>query len=565
MTARHAIPLLLVAAAVAAYHNSFSGPFIFDDFHAVVDNPNVRRLWPITAAMDAPPGSAVAGRPLVSLTLAMNYAIGGLNVRGYHAVNLVLHIAAGLVLYGLVRRTLLLEPLRRRYGASADVVAAAVALLWIVHPLTTDTVTYISNRSEGLAGLFMLLALYACNRSADAPRRAIWRPAVVVAAALGVMSKEVAAVTPLLVLLYDRAFLAGSFAGALRERRWMYAGLAATWLVTIALLMSVDLVSKSGKRGDAITPWRYLLTQSGAIVHYLRLCVWPRPLVVDYDDWPIAHALPQVLVPALAVTAMLAATIWALVRRPGIGFVAAAFFVVLAPTSSFLPLGTEVVAERRMYLPLAAVVTLAVLAVARIAPRRTGVATAAFVAVVFSVMTVQRNAVYATAISIWADNVAHRPNNTRARTSLGVALAANRQNDEAIRQYRIVLDRRPADADAHYNLANVLLRERPAEAIAHYQRAVALRPDQPRLRNNYGVALAQTGRLDQAEQQFREAIRLRPGLPDPHASLARLLLMKNDVDGAIAEYEKALDCDPDFAVARQGLAAALDRKNRGSE
>jgi protein O-mannosyl-transferase len=154
------IPLLVVAAGLLAYHNSFTGPFILDDVLSIPDNPTIRHLWPISQVLSPPALAGVGGRPVVNLSLAINYAFDGTEVWGYHALNLAIHILAGLTLFGIVRRTLLQPMLRGRFGAVADGLAMATAVIWVVHPLQTEAVTYLSQRAESLMGLFYLLTLY---------------------------------------------------------------------------------------------------------------------------------------------------------------------------------------------------------------------------------------------------------------------------------------------------------------------------------------------------------------------------------------------------------------------
>jgi len=179
---------VIAAAAIWAYATSFNGVFVLDDKPAIVLNPNVRTLWPLTQALSAPPESPVSARPVASLSLAINYALADpavrdvfeppspgappdigprflSNVWGYHAMNLVLHILAALALFGVVRRTLLTETMRGRFAAHATSLAFFVALLWVVHPLTTDAVTYVIQRIEILMGLFFLLTLYCAIRA----------------------------------------------------------------------------------------------------------------------------------------------------------------------------------------------------------------------------------------------------------------------------------------------------------------------------------------------------------------------------------------------------------------
>src|SRR3989338_2627471 len=169
-------PLLIVVAGLAAYHNSFSGVFTLDDASGIIHNVRIRHLWP-------PSYLTHTTRPLADLTFALNYALGGLNPISYHLVNLAIHLAAALVLYGLIRRTCLTERLRARWGTTASTLAVAVALLWVVHPLTTQAVTYIVQRAEALMALGYLGTLYSVVRATQSPHPGRWHLFAVLACA----------------------------------------------------------------------------------------------------------------------------------------------------------------------------------------------------------------------------------------------------------------------------------------------------------------------------------------------------------------------------------------------
>jgi hypothetical protein len=222
---------LIVLAAVAAYSNSLRCPFVFDDEFDIVSNTSIRRLWPIwdVFVIQDAGRTALHARPVVNLSLALNHAAGGLNPLYYHLTNLLIHLLAGLTLFGIVRRTLRLPSLGARFAAAATPLALATALIWTLHPLQTQAVTYVVQRYESLMGLFYLLSLYAAIRSGTSPHPRRWAAAAVAAALLGMGSKEVAVSIPLSILLYDRAFLAGSFREAWNRRRGMYVGLACAW------------------------------------------------------------------------------------------------------------------------------------------------------------------------------------------------------------------------------------------------------------------------------------------------------------------------------------------------
>ena len=209
---------------------------VFDDRPAIVENATIRDLGNLRAVLSPPAdvGSSANSRPLVNLSLALNYAAGGLDPTGYHAVNIALHALAALALFGVVRRTCLRPRLAECLGPVALPLALATALAWAVHPLQTETVACVIQRTEGLVGLLYLFAAYALVRAADegaapATRRA-WAVAVVAACLLGVFMKELIGTAPVVLFLFDRTFLAGSFRTAWRARRGLWLALAATWL-----------------------------------------------------------------------------------------------------------------------------------------------------------------------------------------------------------------------------------------------------------------------------------------------------------------------------------------------
>lgn len=566
--------LSIVVAGIAVYSNSLGGPFLFDDQEGIVENPTIRRLWPLSEVLSPPRNTSVAGRPVANLTFALNYAAGGLSTRGYHIVNLVIHLCAGLVLFGVVRRTFRTPPLRKAYGHATTGLATAVALLWVVHPLQTESVTYIVQRVESLMGLFYLLTLYAVIRYAEQPGLR-WFIIAVAACALGMGTKEVMVTAPVVVLLYDRAFLAGTFREALRRRWALYASLAATWLILAWLITGGPRSSTAGIGLKDISPLTYATTQLGVIVHYLRLSLWPQPLCLDYA-WPLVTPVREAIGPGIFVSILLAATLWAIVRRPAAGFLGAWIFLILAPTSSFVTI-KDAAFEHRMYLPLAGVIV-AVVFVAHSAirqfggersPRRSRVVGAVALVVVAAGLggaTIARNRDYQSALRMWTDVVEKRPDNPRGHFALGVAKAALGRLDEAIRHYRDTLALDPNDARTHNNLAIVYAQQgRKAEAIAEYERALALRPDHAEAHNNLGVLLAEQGRTDEAIAHYQLAIQADSQWAGAHNNLGNALSKVGRLAEAAEAYRAALRLQPDSAGAHNNLAGLLIQLGRAEE
>jgi Flp pilus assembly protein TadD len=512
---------VIAASVVIAYRGTFLVPFLFDDESSVVRNASIRRLG---AAFLPPLNATVTGRPVLNLSLAVNYALGGTSLWGYHATNLAIHVLAALALFGIIRRTVAGRGCRRATAA-----AFSAALLWSVHPLLTGAVTYVAQRAESLMGLFYLTTLYCFIRGAGSRAGGSfpWFALSVASCLLGMATKEVMATAPLIVLLYDRTFVACSFGEALRRRWKVHGALAATWALLAFLVISTLRRGDGSGSSSGSSWWGYGLSQIPAVAHYLRLCFWPFPLVFDYGT---ALAAPSIdLLPgALLVVGLAAATCWALVRRPVIGFVGAGFFVILAPSSSIVPVAGETVADYRMYLPLIPVVIIAVGGVYRWTGRA-ALPVCLVLGIALGGVTARRNRDYSSAREIWGDTVAKRPGNFRARNNLaGILLTEPGRLDDAISQYEEVVHMKPDSAEAHVNLGNAL-------------------SDEP-------------GRLDDAVAQYGEALRLDPGLYGAHIGLGNALSnMPGRLMGAVAEYGEALRLDPDSAEGHFNLGNALSR------
>jgi tetratricopeptide (TPR) repeat protein len=579
--------LLLAAALAAAWGNSFTGPFVFDDIPSLHDNPSIRSLS--TALVPPAGGLTVSGRPLLNLSFAVNYALSDEHTAGYHALNLCIHLLATLTLFGLVRRTLRLPVLAARYGAGADRLALAVALLWAVHPLQTESVTYLVQRAESLTGMWILLTLYCFVRSTAAGVSRRWLATAAGTALLGVLTKETAVVAPVLVLLHDRTFVSGSFRAAWSRHCVFYLALAGSWLVLAAQLLSTG--DRGGTTGFAtpVTAVQYALLQLPAVAHYLWLAVWPAKLVFDYGPF---QSVPPAAVAAgaLLVVPLLSLTFWALVRRPALGFVGAWFFLLLAPSSSVLPVASQVMAEHRMYLALAAVATLVVLGLWRGPGRYFPWAMTALAALCLA-RTVQRNADYESGLQLWKATARDCPDNPRGLLNFGQALAAEGRWPEAAAQFETALHLQPAYISAHYNLGlvDLQLRQfgaagahfetalrgnpdlveaaynwgnalaaagRPADAAGRYEYVLRLDPGHARARYNLGNALVELGRPAEAVPHYRASVRLAPAQADAHFNLANALFQTGRPAEAVPEYEAVLRLTPQDAEAARNLALA---------
>jgi tetratricopeptide (TPR) repeat protein len=552
-------PLALIGmAGVAAYANALGHPFIFDDSLSIIDNPSIRTVG--TSLLGGPSQLPTAGRPLVNVSFALNYAVGGLDPWGYHAVNLLLHIACGMLLFALLRR--LLE------GAVATGLAAYVATIWMVHPLNSEVVNYATQRTEAMMALAFLTTLYAGVRGLGAHRPHGWDVLSVTACAGGMACKESMITAPVMMLLLDATLMSGTIVTALRRRPRYYAALFASWTVLAALMVEGPRWHSAGF-SSGVSPWVYLLNQPPLITRYLGLSFWPGSLVLDYGE-PAATTFSAVAPSFIFVTLLVIATLVAWLRIPTLAVAGTWFWITLAPTSSIVPIATEAGAERRMYLPLIAIIVIAVFAARALVRligsdrvRRLVLRSAATVAVcALAATTVHRNSEYRTPLHIWQTVVDRYPTG-RAHYNLGLELKAAGRRRDALAQYRVGL---ATSADAHYAMGFELDEDgHHEEAIAEYQTYIAMKPSDvnvPRAYHQIGRALMALGRRDAAIAAFGEVLARKPRDVDAVAGIADTQMAAERWADAARSYAQYIALNPTSDAPRLNLGLSLLRLER---
>jgi Flp pilus assembly protein TadD len=560
----------LVLGAFAAYVGSFRGPFLYDDRGSVIDNPTLRQ-WS-TAFRPLATGWPVSGRPVLNASFAANYAFSGLDTHGYHATNWLIHVAAGLLLFGFCRRVLLRLP---SLAASATGIAWATALFWTLNPLQTESVTYISQRAESLMGLCYLGCLYAFFRAyGSGAASPVWATVSVAACFVGIGCKEVMVTAPLVILVCDRVFVAGGWRAAFAGRRGYYCALASSWVFLCVLMMTTGMRGGTVGFGAGIAWWAYAITQFRAIATYLQLSLWPSPLLFSYGltlggpSWRLA--MDAVIVLGLAGISVLGA-----LRGSKLGFLGVWFFVILAPSSSIVPVSTELMAEHRVYLSLAAVACLVAIAGhtligrlgagARLAAILGFGATVAVAAAEIAA-TRSRNEVYSSVYALWADTVAKSPDDAGARNNFGNALVDAGRFDDAIEQFRAASRISPGYSDPHQNLGNVLTRMgRDAEAVSEYRLAVPGNPGNANVLYNLGRALQKTGDAPGAAEAFDRALGGHSESAVVWYDLGNAFMDGGQSDKALAAFAKALALRPDYPDALLNHAGLLAQNGQGGE
>lgn len=601
---------VLAVATLAAYSNSFSVPFYLDDDMSIVKNYTIRSFSAFKLVLPQKfRGATADGRPLVNFTLLLNYLAGGLAVYGYHVVNLLIHLVNGALLFAVVKKLCETSRLAPDYGARSRWIAFAVSLLWLLHPLQTESVTYIVQRAEALMAMCYLGAVACFLTAMEGKKEKVMLALSVGCCFLGTAAKEVIVTAPLVIYLLDVFFVARSWRGALKKRALYYAALVASWISLALLMLSTDARMNSVGFSMTVTWLDYAGTQFYALARYLWLIVWPSNLIFDYGTHIASD--PTLVLPCLAL--ILAIVVAIAVGIPGLNpaaFAGGIFFIILSPTTSFIPIANTL-SEHRLYLPLAAVIALAVFFADWLSRRYGGggakgrniaLGTALMLcAVALGATTYARNEVYRDSYDLWKDTAEKAPLNERALTNYGNMLYQRGEFDKALELYRRVDNMKaayrwaavsnqgyallgqgkeaeayrqfkeaeklaPEFAEAKYNIAMMLdAMNRPKEALQYYAEALSLDPAMAEAHNNYANVLVKVGRDAEAETHYKKALELLPEYFLPAYNLADLYFGARNYPAALEYFTMATKIDPAFADAWNNRGSVLMELGRFDE
>jgi len=433
---------LIGILAFCAYWPSLHAPFVFDDQFAILENHSIEHMADLRLVLSPPAEAAgAAGRPLVNLTLAINYAIGHYNVFGYHLFNVCLHILTSVVLFLILLRALKLDS---SYWFSLSVVS-----IWALHPLLTESVSCVIQRDEILGAFFILLTLYAFIKSIDScseQHAKLWKSVSLLACSVGIGAKETIICAPLIVFLYDSFYVTGSFLGSLKIRKGYYTVLCATWIPLFYLIFNSNKRGGTVGFGLGVSTWSYLLTQTKALCIYIKLVLWPRPLIIDYGT-QLVRGINEIPLQAIFISGVLIVTLYGLIRKQSYAFLGAVFFILLAPSSSFVPLVSQPIAEHRMYLPsIVVLVSLSLIIVITLPSKFIPVLSSVLISILL-ILTYLRNNDYQNELNLINQCISYNPLNDRAYLNRGTLLSRDGKIDEAIQDYETALKLNTKSAD----------------------------------------------------------------------------------------------------------------------
>lgn len=574
---------LQACLVLAIYANTLHVPFIFDDIPNIRDNLHLHLTQiDLESLRQAAFESPLPTRPVAYVSFALNWFFHGDAVAGYHLVNLAVHLLTGLFLWLLLTGTaeLAAGPAsveKRGWSPSPEArrwICFWAVLIWLVHPLHTQTVTYIVQRMNGLAALFFIVSLFGYLRARTAVGRGgkmLWGAACGISAALAMGSKEIAATLPFFIFLYEWYFFQDLKWEGWRRKMPLLLVLVAAGAGLVWIFLGADPLQRitGGYAYRDFTLVERVWTQFRVVLFYITLLLFPHPSQLNLDyDFPLSHSLvdpPSTLAAFLFIVLLAAVALTTAMRHRVVSFCILWFLGNLVIESSVV--GLEIIFEHRTYLPSMAFCLLAAGFVYRcIRSSRLRITLLAAVVAVLSFWTYERNGVWQDDLTLWTDCAAKSPNKARPNNKAGVAMEKRGRIEEAEAYYWKALVSDPDDVYAYYNLGNIARnRGHLAEAEDFYRKAIHLVPENKEAHLNLGVTLVLSGRLQEGMDHMRKAIAIDPDFALAHRNLGGLLWQQGKVDDAMAHLRQALRVDPADAEAHYLMGNSLLEKNRVKE
>ncbi len=578
---------LIVAFSIAIlciiiYSNTLNSPFVFDDFPNIKKNPYFRLIDPdFQGLYDAGFKSPNPNRPVANISFALNYYLGKYDVKGYHVVNITIHIINGILVYLLA---LIIfqqasfvpnQKIPQLKGASIPSISFFTALIFISHPVQTQSVTYIVQRMNSMSAMFYLMSLllYINGRLT----RVKWKQWTLffgcfVSWVMALGSKEIAGTLPFIILLYEWYFFQDLGSDWLRKNIKYFFGLFAVLGLVVLIYLGWDPFDKilAAYANRDFTMTERVLTQFRIVVLYISLLFFPYPsrLNLLHHITTSSSLLEPIttLLSLLIIVGLMGLAFYIARRQRLISFCILWFIINLVIESSVI--GLEMMYEHRLYLPMLGFALIVSCLLFHFLSKRRLWAIVVSAVIILSLCTgtYVRNRVWRDAITLWSDAVSKSPQSQRAHLNLGVVLMEQERFAESVSHFSEALRIKPDYAIAHINLGTALKEQGSLEeAIGHFSEALRIRPDYAEAHNNLGTSLARQGKLKEAVGHFFKALRINPDFADAHYNLGVTLERQGKYKKAIKHFSVALRIKPDYPEAHNNLGTALARRGKLDE
>ena len=574
--------VIFIIVGFGLYSNTFNSPFVLDDTRIILENPTIRLTELSAESIKNGAIGYSANRPVSTLTFALNYYFNRYDSSGYHLVNIIFHILNAIILFFFLKLTFKIAHQRKISGSDFGPMARLwisffAALLWLVHPVQIQSVTYIVQRMNSMGATFFMLALlcYARGRVVHlsirpataeqdgGARPYLWYAAGAASGLLALGSKESTAILPFFICLYEWYFFQDLSKKWLKSfLKYLVACIILFLLVAFVFLGSDPLAKFSALHdfSNAEFTWtQRVLTQARVVIHYISILFLPHPARLNFDyDFPLSYSLINpvtTLLSILVIVGLIAASFYLAKKERLISICILWFLGNLAIESSVIPLA--IIFEHRTYLPSMLLFLIPItLGYRYLKPGALKIGLIAACVVILAVWTYQRNSLWENRVTLWTDVVQKSPDKARPHFNLGTALSEQQKDAEAIPHYQRALEINPRMAQPHINLGQIMEKQnRLKEAAAHYRAALENKPDFPDAYNNLGAILAKQGQTEKAIQFYQKALAIRPHFAAAHFGLANAFARKSDIEQAIRHYYLALQFKPEYAEAHINLGS----------
>ena len=530
--------LLIYFLGLISYFNSFSGEFLFDDINTIVKQPdlknaaNLRGMW-----------ESNKSRFIPYFSYALNYKLDQYNPSGYHLINFIIHILNAWLIFFLVQRL-----------SKNKFLPILTALFFTVHPIETQAVSYISQRSTLIAAFFYLLSLILYLR-----KNLIYYLLSLLSLVMALLSKENSFTLPIAVIFTDLFFIR-SIKFINRILRFI-----PYFLVTGAVFSFIYLqgpvqpfakvTSINMLDNVQIKRSEYLLTQTRVIVTYVRLMILPLNQNLDYD-FSVSRKLlePAVIFSTLVILSLIIIAFKLRKRKPLISYGIFIFFITLLIESSIIPI-KDVLFEHRLYLPSVGFFLAVSTMLVTIKNKYFFYGLIIFILITLTVITYNRNFVWHSEYDLWKDTAGKSPNKARVHYNLGVAGYTIGKFEEAKGEFEktILLDAKYSDA--YRNLGAMLEREgKKSEALDSYEKGLAADYFNSEIRASIAALHSKSGNVEKAIDQYRIILEYDPDNAFVHNEMGMAYFMQNKKEDAISALEQSVRLDPQFEIALQNLA-----------
>ncbi|UCD83831.1 MAG: tetratricopeptide repeat protein [Deltaproteobacteria bacterium] len=570
---------LLVVISVTIYYNSLDTSFHFDDHYAIEENRNIKNLSDIRTI-----ATFNRTRPLLFLTFALNYYFSGLDTWGYHLVNLLLHIFNGCLIYFIISITYknFISP-DRRIGRQENTIALLSSLLFVIHPIQTEAVSYIISRSSLLSTFFYLLGVFLFiqfnDKNEEDVKHWLFYLGSILCFILGMLTKEILITLPVILIIYDYCFISSTnyreFLPRLRRYHLPFLSIMIGFF-----FFRYFLVGTLGNPTDVRPVVTNVITEGRVIVNYFRLLVFPVHLNPD-PDFPISRSLmdKSIIISIIIFLFLLTISLRLYLSNRTIFFGASWFFITILPTSSIIPL-RDVMAEHRLYLPsigfflVSSVVMNAGFEFSqrKLVPIRMKNIFLLGLLTLFSFFglgTVARNVDWKDEVSLWKDTVKKSPNKARPHNNFGLALKIDGVPEKAKIHYFRALKLYPDYADAHYNLGLIYYDEGEKDkALKEFKETIRIQADYAKAHYNAGIVLMEKRLFDEAIEEYQKTIHIDPYFVNAYNNLGLVYVRQGLFDQGIEQYRRGLRIDPNSQMLRTNLGSAyyeMGKKGEGEE